>query len=73
MSIFASYDILSRSPSPLMLYINSLMHVYLCLNVNFAYTITCIYMRFVTLYVSYQLAINYAHYQPYRFVSIVIY
>ena len=56
-----------------MLYINRLMHVYLCLNVNFAYTITCYIYAFVPLYVSYQLAINYAHYQPYRYVSIVIY
>ena len=63
------------SPSPLMLYINSLMHcvyIYICLNVNFAYTITCIH-AFPWYICLYQLAINYAHYQPYLYEFIVLY
>ena len=56
-----------------MLYINSLMHcVYICLNVNFAYTITCIH-AFPWYICLYQLAINYAHYQPYLYEFIVLY
>ena len=65
--------VLAGSPSPLMLYINSLMHcVYICLNVNFAYTNTCIH-AFPWYICLYQLAINYAHYQPYLYEFIVLY
>ena len=59
------------SPSPLMLYINSF--VYISVWMLTLHTQLLVYMHFHGISVLYQLAINYAHYQPYLYEFIVLY